>query len=240
MNHDHTFRIILILGLLVVLPIGIYHRLKSQATGEKLDRWQEGLFILFTLRTAGVVGWLGIIAYLVNPSWMAWSSVPLPEWLRWTGVGVFVMAGGLLIWTFRSLGKNLTDTVVTRREHTLVTSGPSIAVRMRVTSVMRPRITQRRTVSKGHTQELYPSHSENRNRSVTLNYSSVLDKRKSLMANVMTFRLASKVRGFPPAPARRLASPERSRRLSYFPTRTIAPRFAHLFSLTRRIPAWMI
>ena len=34
------------------------------------------------------------------------------------------MAGGLLIWTFRSLGKNLTDTVVTRREHTLVTSGP--------------------------------------------------------------------------------------------------------------------
>ena len=95
MNHDHTFRIILILGLLVVLPIGIYHRLKSQATGEKLDRWQEGLFILFTLRTAGVVGWLGIIAYLVNPSWMAWSSVPLPDWLRWTGVGVFVMAGGV-------------------------------------------------------------------------------------------------------------------------------------------------
>ena len=116
--------------MLVVLPIGIYHRLKSQATGEKLDRWQEGLFILFTLRTAGVVGWLGIIAYLVNSSWMmAWSSVPLPEWLRWTGVGVFVMAGGLLIWTFRSLGKNLTDTVVTRREHTLVTSGPYALVR---------------------------------------------------------------------------------------------------------------
>ena len=129
MNHDHTFRIILILGLLVVLPIGIYHRLKSQATGEKLDRWQEGLFILFTLRTAGVVGWLGIIAYLVNPSWMAWSSVPLPEWMRWTGVGGFVMAGGLLIWTFRSLGKNLTDTVVTRREHTLVTTGPYAFVR---------------------------------------------------------------------------------------------------------------
>ena len=35
-----------------------------------------------------------------------------------------VIAGGLLIWTLRSLGKNLTDTVVTRRAHTLVTSGP--------------------------------------------------------------------------------------------------------------------
>jgi len=30
----------------------------------------------------------------------------------------------MLAWTLRSLGKNLTDTVVTRRVHTLVTHGP--------------------------------------------------------------------------------------------------------------------
>ncbi len=33
----------------------VYHRLKSQATGEKLDRWQEGRFILFTLRPVGII-----------------------------------------------------------------------------------------------------------------------------------------------------------------------------------------
>ena len=33
-------------------------------------------------------------------------------------------ACGLLVWTFRCLGKNLTDTVVTRQKHTLVTHGP--------------------------------------------------------------------------------------------------------------------
>jgi protein-S-isoprenylcysteine O-methyltransferase Ste14 len=124
MNDDYLFRIILIVGSSVLLPILAYHRFKSQATGEKLDRRQEGLFILFTLRPVGIVGMLGLMAYMVNPSWMAWSSLPLPAWIRWTGVGVGVIAGALLTWTLRSLGKNLTDTVVTRREHTLVTSGP--------------------------------------------------------------------------------------------------------------------
>ncbi len=124
MNHDQTFRIVLIVGAVILLPIMAYHHLKAHATGEKLDRWQEGHFILFTLRPVGVIGMLGLLAFMINPSWMAWSSVRLPEWLRWTGVGVGVIAGGLLIWTLRSLGRNLTDTVVTRRVHTLVTSGP--------------------------------------------------------------------------------------------------------------------
>ena len=96
MNDDHLFRVILIVGSSVLLPIAAYHRLKSQATGEKLDRRQEGLFIFFTLRPVGIVGMLGLIAYMVNPSWMAWSSVPLPAWVRWTGVGVGVIAGALL------------------------------------------------------------------------------------------------------------------------------------------------
>ena len=124
MNHDQTLRAVLSVVLLVVLPIGIYHRLKSQATHERLDRRQEGLFILATLRPMGAAFWVGLIAWILDPGWMAWSSVSLPAWLRWTGVGVIAMACGLLIWTFRSLGRNLTDTVVTRQKHTLVVHGP--------------------------------------------------------------------------------------------------------------------
>ena len=80
--------------------------------------------MLATLRPVGAMMWLGVIAYMINPAWMAWSSMPLAAWLRWTGVAMCAIGGGLMIWTFRRLGKNLTDTVVTRRDHTLVTSGP--------------------------------------------------------------------------------------------------------------------
>ena len=124
MNHDHIFRAVLIVVLLVVFPIGIYHRLKSQETRERLDRREEGLFILATLRPVGAAFWIGLIAWMVDPDWMAWSSVSLPLWLRWLGVGVMAIACGLLLWTFRCLGRNLTDTVVTRQKHTLVLHGP--------------------------------------------------------------------------------------------------------------------
>jgi protein-S-isoprenylcysteine O-methyltransferase Ste14 len=123
MNQDATFRPVLVAGFLAVVLVTLYHRLRSWASGEKLDRRQEGLFILATLRPVALMLWLGVIAYMVNPAWMAWSSVPLPAWLRWTGAGVCATAAGLLTWTLRSLGTNLTDTVVTRRAHTLVTHG---------------------------------------------------------------------------------------------------------------------
>ena len=124
MNQETTFRAVLGVGFLAVLAITLYHRLKSWASKEGLDRRQEGLFILATLRPVGLLLWLAVIAYLVNPAWMVWSSVPLPTWLRWTGGAVYAIGLGLLTWTLRGLGTNLTDTVVTRRAHTLVTHGP--------------------------------------------------------------------------------------------------------------------
>jgi len=124
MTSENIFRAMLGVAFLAVLAIALPYRLKSWATKEPLDRRQEGLFILVTLRPIGLALWLAVIAYLINPAWMEWSSLPLPTRLRWTGVPVFALALGLLAWALRSLGANLTDTVVTRRAHTLVTHGP--------------------------------------------------------------------------------------------------------------------
>jgi protein-S-isoprenylcysteine O-methyltransferase Ste14 len=104
-------------------PAGIYHRLRSR-TDERLDRRQEGWPILLGLRTLALAYAAGLIVFLVEPGWMAWASFHLPNWVRWSGAVLGALAGVLLIWTFRSLGHNLTDTVVTRRDATLITYGP--------------------------------------------------------------------------------------------------------------------
>ena len=129
MGDDSTFRIALLIGMLVFMPIAIYRRVRSQATGEKLDRRQEGYFILLTLRPLGIATMVGAIAFVISPRSMEWSSIALPAWMRWTGVAMGAIAGVLLTWTLSHLGQNLTDTVVTRKGHTLVTTGPYAWVR---------------------------------------------------------------------------------------------------------------
>ena len=82
MGDDSTFRIALLIGMLVFMPIAIYRRVRSQATGEKLDRRQEGYFILLTLRPLGIATMVGVIAFVISPRSMEWSSVALPAWMR--------------------------------------------------------------------------------------------------------------------------------------------------------------
>jgi len=124
MEDEQIFRVILVFGFVAVFPVGLYHRLKARALKDNLDRRQEGMFILLTLRPIADVKMLGLLVYVIHPAWMAWSSVGLPHWLRWIGVPLGVMAAALLIVTYRFLGTNITDTVVTRARHTLVTGGP--------------------------------------------------------------------------------------------------------------------
>ena len=124
MNLDTTFRPFVVAGFFLVIMIALPFRVRSQATGEKLDRAQEGIAMMIVLRLGGLAVWAGVIAFMIDPALMTWSSIPLSAGARWAGVGLAMMTAGMLMWTLRSLGPNLTDTVVTREAHTLVTRGP--------------------------------------------------------------------------------------------------------------------
>ncbi len=124
MTEEDRFRWWLLATLLAVFPIIAYHRIKAHRTGESLDRRSEGLFILATLRPIALVFFISLATYFVNPARMAWSAVALPAWLRWSGLAMIAAVGALVFWTLHTLGMNLTDTVVTRKAHTLVINGP--------------------------------------------------------------------------------------------------------------------
>jgi|SRR5829696_3823536 len=124
MSEDDLFRRVMLGAVIVTMAIAVPFRVRSQATREALDRRQEGMFILATLRPIAGMFWIGVLAFLINPTWLSWAAVPLPVWLRWTGVGVCAVSATALYWTMSTLGPNLTDTVVTRKVHTLVTRGP--------------------------------------------------------------------------------------------------------------------
>ena len=57
MNLDATFRPYVVAGFILIILIALPFRIRSQATGEKLDRRQEGLAMLIGLRLAGAVLW---------------------------------------------------------------------------------------------------------------------------------------------------------------------------------------
>ena len=125
MKIESVFRGITAALLVSAASISIYHRHKAeQAGGDEISLQEEGLPTAIALRSSGLVLVLSVVAYLINPRWMRWSSLDLPAPLRWSGAGLGAVSLPLVLWIFRTIGENITPTVETREKHELVTSGP--------------------------------------------------------------------------------------------------------------------
>lgn len=124
MYSEIPFRVALVVIIALTMMVTVYHRLQAAKSGETISRKEEGCAFAITLRLAGLCLWLATFGYLLFPDFLAWASVPLPDWVRWVGAVTGTLCSLLMYWTLSSLGKNLTDTVVTRKEATLVTVGP--------------------------------------------------------------------------------------------------------------------
>jgi protein-S-isoprenylcysteine O-methyltransferase Ste14 len=135
MTDEPIFRVVTATLFVSALLISVYHRHKADRASEKVSWREEGLPIIVLLRLSGLAAWLSITAYLLNPRWMQWSSLNLPDWLRWFGAAIGVSTLPLLYWVFISIGKNITPTVATRKDHRLVTGGAYAWVRHPLYSV---------------------------------------------------------------------------------------------------------
>jgi protein-S-isoprenylcysteine O-methyltransferase Ste14 len=123
--NENIFRIVAALILFTGIGISSYYRRKADKdSGEKLSRKVDGAAFMNIIRLGGLILWLSPLVYLINPAWMAWSKIGLPEGVRWLGVGMGILCVLGIYWLFSSIGSGITPTSATRKEHTLVTSGP--------------------------------------------------------------------------------------------------------------------
>ena len=123
--NENIFRILAAIILFTGIGISSYFRRKADRdTGEKISRRVDGTVMMTAIRIGGLVLWLSPLVYLINPGWMAWSKIGLPESARWLGVGIGSLCVFGIYWLFSSIGSGITPTSATRKQHTLVTSGP--------------------------------------------------------------------------------------------------------------------
>ena len=120
---DTIFRWIAALVLVSCLAISTFHRLRARRSGQAIPRRAEGAFALAARTIVGVPLFWDLL-YIANPAWMSWASIALPVGLRWAGAVLGVVLIPAMVWVFRSLGRNVSETVLTKTDHTLVTHGP--------------------------------------------------------------------------------------------------------------------
>jgi protein-S-isoprenylcysteine O-methyltransferase Ste14 len=129
MNTETIFRIILpILIIGFALHRGYYVKFHSKPEDATLKRREEGI----VSKIAGVLGMLGflsMLAYVINPNWLAFSNLALPLWLRWSGIGIALVGFALLQLSQVTLANSWSDTPRMMKEQPLVTSGPYRIIR---------------------------------------------------------------------------------------------------------------
>ncbi|MFN3491961.1 MAG: methyltransferase [Anaerolineales bacterium] len=122
--NENTFRILAAVILITAMVISSYFRRKAdKETGEKISRKVDGSVMMNFIKIGGLILWLSPFVYLMNPAWMAWSKIGLPESIRWLGVGVGIIGVLGVYWLFSSIGSGISPTSGTRKEHKLVTNG---------------------------------------------------------------------------------------------------------------------
>ncbi|MGH9836982.1 MAG: isoprenylcysteine carboxylmethyltransferase family protein [Blastocatellia bacterium] len=124
MEEELIFRLIFIVVFALGLSISTYYRRLARKSGDVISRSQEGTLALILRAVMALPLLLAILLYAFLPGWMAWSAISLPIWVRWLGAGLGIACLPLIWWVFSSIGSNISETVLTKREHKLVTKGP--------------------------------------------------------------------------------------------------------------------
>ena len=101
-----------------------YFRRRAYSRGARIPRGAEGKAALAARAGLALPLLAMILGYVIKPSWWTWAAVPFPAWLRWIGFGIGALSVIGAGWTLNHLGRNVSETVLTKAGQELVRTGP--------------------------------------------------------------------------------------------------------------------
>jgi protein-S-isoprenylcysteine O-methyltransferase Ste14 len=122
MSQEMLFKLILtVLAIVLYVNHHVIHRKPREKYKQKSSGSLRGIELLIAL-TASL--WtVSLVLYVSSVPWFDWK-VPLPLWLRWTGVVAMIACVPLSQWIYRTLGVHFSKKLELAQNHQLVHVGP--------------------------------------------------------------------------------------------------------------------
>ena len=115
--------------LITTFLISGFYRFKARQEGGVINRHEEGWLAAITRIGLAIPLLLVILLDVFYPPAMSWANISIPGYIQIAGLVLGFLCVPFLWWGFRSIGKNISETILIKDDHELVTKGPYRLIR---------------------------------------------------------------------------------------------------------------
>jgi protein-S-isoprenylcysteine O-methyltransferase Ste14 len=129
MDFDFLIRALILIILLISFSISAFYRKKARDESGTIKRQEEG-WVALVLRLGFALPLLTVLLLnIFYPAALSWAHFSSPFYLQIIGLILAMLCVPFLWWVLSTIGKNISETVLTKHSHELVISGPYAKVR---------------------------------------------------------------------------------------------------------------
>ena len=122
---DDLFRWLALATFVGALSVSAVRRWKAhQQSGGAISRRNESPVLIAGRLLVALPLFGSVVASTFSPEAMAWASLGAPTWVRWLGVAAGAAVVPTVHVVLSALGKNVSETILTKPQHQLITRGP--------------------------------------------------------------------------------------------------------------------
>src|SRR5688500_17563125 len=123
-DSEQPFRAAFIVILAATVAISAFHRWSAHRSAGAIPRRAEPRALILGRGRIEASLRVRLVAQLRNAAWLGASQVTLPQQARGLAVILGFATTPVTAWVFRSVGRDVSETVLAKEGQVLVTSGP--------------------------------------------------------------------------------------------------------------------